>query len=157
MATEERLFFTDDMAVVFKDFGFAVVESAIGWLRQNSEHRPKIKVIRDACSMTSSRRPAKPLHTTLDEYYTDRAAHPERFIPVALIIRDVQNLAALKKAREKNGNPMSRTEVQAWLSNRNIETRNEWVGMVRNGKHLPPAVIDGKQRATGEQALTRVI
>ena len=158
LSPEARLYFIDDVAVLFMAFGLKTLESAIDWYRQNHQRtsRPTIREVRDRCSeIAGSKR--RPLSDEMNNYFAELKNRPQDFVPVALIMRDAMNLSALKRAREKVGNPMSREEVKAWFAKRNADTRAEWADMVRIGKHLAPAPVDVKRRATGEQEMTRLL
>jgi hypothetical protein len=156
LTTEGKLLLLDDVAVLFSEFGMATLDASVDWYRQHHTRstRPTIPEIRTRCAeIKGSQR--NPLSQDMRQYFDELKQHPERFVPVQMILRDASNLDSLKRAREKAGRPMSRDEIRDWMRTRNAATHTEWAGMVKAGKHLAP--VDERARASGEREMQPLI
>ena len=128
LSGDAKLYFIDDVALIFQKFGKALVQESIDHFRQHQEthSRPTVRALRDRCS---ERRGSKKsaISPEMQDYYRDLAQHPEEFIPLALIVRDT--LERVKRKRE--GKPFTASEIHAQTE----ASWAEWRAMVREGKH----------------------
>jgi hypothetical protein len=137
---EAKADWDDDIAVLFVDYGYAVLDQSIKWHRQNSDRRPTIAGIREQCKSIRETAGRRMSSSDLEHnaYLADVQRHVsnpdnDEFTPYALIVRDALELQQLKaKARGQNYTPKP-GELEQWKAWRADKTRIEWREMRRAG------------------------
>lgn len=109
----------------------AFEEEAISDFLHGAERFPELGRMQDLCRSASFTAPVDPLSPEMREYYRDLKAHPEEYVPIQLIIRDVFKRVAWKRERAVAGNPVSKAERDVVKQKQIDATQKEWREMLK--------------------------
>lgn len=128
LTADERTIYAEDLAILCKEFHGILLRDSVAWHRQHSKRRPTAAELRERCEVlraqANGRQEDKGVRD-MQEYERRIETHPEEFVPVALIIRDVQEYVGVR-VNHFGHEPVDPIWRDEWWQWRNAATEAEW-------------------------------
>ena len=138
LSADERTVFAEDLAVLCGEFHGVMMRDAVMYLRQHAQRRPTVAHIRERCDLLREQAKGKQKDAAVladAEYRRRIQSHPEEFVPIALIIRDVAEYQVIRRKFESEhpGQTIDLMWRADWWEWRNEKTEQEWAEMRAKG------------------------